>query len=127
MEQQICIYRIQKEPNTACLWKMFYIIMMTMEREGKLKWRWWLLLICSNLILCLNLKKEDQLLRSSHQRFPTKKGVLRNFAKFTGKHLCQCLFFNKVAGLSPDHPIVYPIPTLIPSALFPALSLMPRE
>ena len=28
-----------------------------------------------------------------------KKGVLRNFAKFTRKHLCQSLFFNKVAGL----------------------------
>ena len=28
-----------------------------------------------------------------------KKGVLRNFAKFAGKHLCQSLFFNKVAGL----------------------------
>ena len=28
-----------------------------------------------------------------------KKGVVRNFAKFTGKHLCQNLFFNKVAGL----------------------------
>ena len=27
-----------------------------------------------------------------------KKGVLRNFAKFTGKHLCLSLFFNKVAG-----------------------------
>ena len=23
-----------------------------------------------------------------------KKGVLRNFTKFTGKHLCQSLFFN---------------------------------
>ena len=28
-----------------------------------------------------------------------KKGVLRNFSKFTGKHLCLSLFFNKVAGL----------------------------
>ena len=28
-----------------------------------------------------------------------KKGALRNFAKFTGKHLCQSLFFKKVAGL----------------------------
>ena len=28
-----------------------------------------------------------------------KKGVLRNFAKLTGKHLCQSLFFNRVAGL----------------------------
>ena len=27
-----------------------------------------------------------------------KKGVLRNVAKFTGKHLWQSLFFNKVAG-----------------------------
>ena len=26
------------------------------------------------------------------------KGVLRNFSKFTGKHLCQSLFFNKGAG-----------------------------
>ena len=28
-----------------------------------------------------------------------EKGVLKSFAKFTGKHLCQSLFFNKVAGL----------------------------
>ena len=27
-------------------------------------------------------------------------GVLRNFAKFTAKHLCQSLFLNKVAGSS---------------------------
>ena len=30
-----------------------------------------------------------------------KKGALKNFAKFTGKHLGQSLFFNKVAGLRP--------------------------
>ena len=30
-----------------------------------------------------------------------KKGVLGNFAKFTGKHQCQSLFFNKVAALRP--------------------------
>ena len=28
-----------------------------------------------------------------------KRGVPRNSAKFTGKHLCQSLFFNKVADL----------------------------
>ena len=39
--------------------------------------------------------------RSSRTEVFCKKGVLRNFAKFTGKHLCQCLFFNKVAGLRP--------------------------
>ena len=37
--------------------------------------------------------------RSSHQRCFLKKGVLINFAKFTGKHLCHSLFFNKVADL----------------------------
>ena len=30
-----------------------------------------------------------------------KIGVLRNFAKFTGKRLCQSLFSNKVTGLRP--------------------------
>ena len=40
-------------------------------------------------------------IRSSHQRCSVRKGVLRNFTKFTGKHLCQVVFFNKVAGPEP--------------------------
>ena len=39
--------------------------------------------------------------RSSHQRCSIRKGVLRNFATFTGKHLCQVLFYNKVACPEP--------------------------
>ena len=39
--------------------------------------------------------------RSSHQRCSIRKGIPENFTKFTGKHLCQSLFFNKVAGLRP--------------------------
>ena len=39
--------------------------------------------------------------RSSHRRCSVGKDVLRNFAKFTGKHLCQSLFFNKVVDLRP--------------------------
>ena len=39
--------------------------------------------------------------RNSRLEVFCKKGVLRNFAKFTGKHLCQSLFFNKVACLRP--------------------------
>ena len=31
---------------------------------------------------------------SSYRRCSVKEGVLRNFVKFTGKHLCQSLFFN---------------------------------
>ena len=37
--------------------------------------------------------------RSSRKEVFCKKGVLGNFAKFTGKHLCQSIFFNKVADL----------------------------
>ena len=39
--------------------------------------------------------------RSNHQRCSGRKGVFRNSAKFTGRHLCQSLYFNKVAGLRP--------------------------
>ena len=49
-------------------------------------WRRWRYLIYSSLPID----------RSSHQGY---SGVLRNFAKFVGNHLCQSLFFNKVAGL----------------------------
>ena len=34
--------------------------------------------------------------RGSQQRCSIKKGVLKNFTKFTGKRLCQSIFFNKV-------------------------------
>ena len=39
--------------------------------------------------------------RSSPLEVFCKKDFLRNFAKFKGKHLCQSLFFNKVAELRP--------------------------
>ena len=42
-----------------------------------------------------NLRK----LRTSRLEVFCRKGVLKIFAKFTGKHLCQSLFFNNVAGL----------------------------
>ena len=38
--------------------------------------------------------------RSSRTKVFCKKGVLKNFAKFPGKHLCQGLFFSKVTGLA---------------------------
>ena len=39
--------------------------------------------------------------RSNRPELFYKKGVLRNFAKFTRKHPCQSLLFNKFAGLRP--------------------------
>ena len=39
--------------------------------------------------------------RSSPRRCSVKKRVVRNFAKFTGKHLWQRVFSDKVTGLRP--------------------------
>ena len=39
--------------------------------------------------------------RSSHPEVFCKKGVHKNFAKFTGKYLRQSPYFNKIAGLRP--------------------------
>ena len=39
--------------------------------------------------------------RRSHWRCSERKGVVRNLSTFTGKHLCQSLFFDKCAGVSP--------------------------
>ena len=40
-------------------------------------------------------------MQNSRSEVFCKKFVLRNFAKFTRKHLCQSLFFDKVAILRP--------------------------
>ena len=48
------------------------------------------------------MKKKKEKIRnranfgSSRQRCSIKKGVLKNFTTFTGKHLCLSLFFNKL-------------------------------
>ena len=41
-------------------------------------------------------------IRNSCSQVFYRKAVLRNLAKFTGKHLCKNLFFNKVAALNPS-------------------------
>ena len=40
-------------------------------------------------------------IRTSHRRCSVKKIVLRNFAKITGKHLCQSFLFRKFASSRP--------------------------
>ena len=42
------------------------------------------------------LTKEEKTIRTSHQRCSLKKGVLKNFAKFIGKHLRWSLFLMKL-------------------------------
>ena len=51
---------------------------------------------CTNLKLC-GLTELITIYRTSHWRCSIEKGVLKYFTKFTWKHLCQSLFFNKVA------------------------------
>ena len=46
----------------------------------------------------LTFLKHLNVYRSSSPEVFCEKGVLRNFGKLTGKHLCQSLFFSKVAG-----------------------------
>ena len=41
----------------------------------------------------------SEFIQKQPQKCSMKKGVLKNFTKFTGKHMCQNLFFYKVAGL----------------------------
>ena len=51
--------------------------------------------------LLVRHNKVGKWLRSSHRKCSLQKGALRNFTKFTGKQLCQSLFFSKVTGLRP--------------------------
>ena len=51
-----------------------------------------------NVTTCIQLMYSSRNGSSRPEVF-CKKSVLRNFTKFMGKHLCQSLFFNKVAGL----------------------------
>ena len=57
------------------------------------------LAVIPHLILHYKIINTISSLRRSRPEVFCKIGVLRKFAKFLGKHLCQSLFFNKVAGL----------------------------
>ena len=57
--------------------------------------------IAQKLSMCFLLRSLTGGVRSNHRRCFVKIGVLRNIAKFTVKHLCQSLFFNKVADPRP--------------------------
>ena len=50
------------------------------------------------------LEEHDKYILTFPQQPPellSQKGVLRNFAKSTGKQLCRSLVFNKITGLRP--------------------------
>ena len=59
--------------------------------------------LLKKIVGCNFIKKDTlgQMFSSSHRECSIKKVLLKNFVKFTGKHLCQSLFFDKVAGPRP--------------------------
>ena len=64
-------------------------------RFASAPWEYWNL--STYLLTLFNFKLH--IVRSSHRSYSIKRVVLRNFAVFTGKHLCWNLFFNKVTSL----------------------------
>ena len=57
---------------------------------------YWAVLKLTQIFEC-RVQRETVQPEAVARRCSVNKGVLRNFAKFTGKHLPQSLFFNKVA------------------------------
>ena len=73
--------------------------------EMHLVFSWRVCSVCKFSIVSSNLSLDSPW--SYIQKQPPevffKIGVLKNFTKFSGKHLRQILFLNKVAGLRPEH------------------------
>ena len=61
------------------------------------------------------LIQKTQRCRNSRPEVFCKKGVLRYFAKFTGKNLCQSLYFNYVTGLRTKNTYFYRTPPVAAS------------
>ena len=67
----------------------------------------YVILFSSPLVSKVYPRLKPDLSKIFHQRLQSyrsrwcsiKKGIYKSFAKLTGKHLCQSLFFNKVARL----------------------------
>ena len=55
-------------------------------------------------IFCKYSSKTERIRTEAATRgMSSKKGVLENFVKFTGKHMRLSLFFNKAQGISLQH------------------------
>ena len=82
----------------------FYIISFLNFEQVNICWTLVFLFRYMGSIFLLGVKISDSafnsprycVIRSSHCRCSIKKSVLKSLAKFTGKHLCQGLFFYKV-------------------------------
>ena len=79
--------------------RWFYYLFTSGSSVVTLSWTEWVRRVW--LVNFFNSVGKTEIYKSSHQTCSIRKGVLRNFTKFTRKHLYQSLFFNKVADLQP--------------------------
>ena len=97
-DKKICLL-----PCSSCFQQHFHDWFYGLRYNSdlpKLEWVIWRVEANFSPFQLLNMLRLIIIYRSSRPEVLCKKGVLRNFTKFTGKHLCQNLFFNKVAGLA---------------------------
>ena len=70
-----------------------------LQKDKNPKTHKWFLINCSRLVnqkgSGFRIKSSKSCTRRSLPEVFCKKGVLKNFKKFTGKHLCQSLFIKK--------------------------------
>ena len=83
--------KIKSHPDVVHCFKelLFYNINIKKPRNKRLK--------STDLLSELPFHEELNVIKTeAATRVFYKKSIARNFAKFTGKHLCQRLFFSKV-------------------------------
>ena len=104
----MCIVLFNLDCRSKSIWhlKKFFVIHKSTVALCLRLCLFFALFTVSMLIVVMLIKKISVLTittdcgaKTSHRRCSIRKGVLRYFTKFTGKHLCQSIFINKVAGL----------------------------
>ena len=99
LRDQISLPLLLEISGNMCMVIIWFPVGGIIDFEINLSFLIWLFSYMTNLNI-FRKKSVSKVINSRPEVF-CKKGVLRNFAKFVGKHLCQNLFFNKVAGLRP--------------------------
>ena len=104
-DQTKCKVDVQNKCDTTSNWKIqtlcCYFIMYRAINYTNQKLSIFFCDLQKKLLVIYFIKYSRQTATAQKQRCSMKKSVLRNFINFTGKHLCQSLFFNKIADLKP--------------------------
>ena len=84
--------------KTTCLIKFYKIVTHNGVKTSHLRIQTFIKYIKTNQEQTKKINVLPVISKSKcHAEVFCKKGVLKSLTKFTGKHLCQSLFFNKVA------------------------------